>query len=452
MMTPFLSVLLQAFHIPQAQKYCDGDFHSWDPAITTFPGLYLMSAMIAYPIKLVLGIDACTTESLRATNAFAFAPLFGCVVYFIVSFLHPSWSRRVRALRTMRIVLHPAYVPFYFLYYTDCGSLVAILTSYAAALSGRYNWSGVAAVAAVIMRQTNIVWVGGIFLLVLWDMALLEGTSISIGRIYRALWIHCLTMVSFLVFVFVNGSVVLGHHEHHKPRMHLAQVLYVAAYLMAFSGPMFWKTFVPSRQQLKSRALGCLALFATFTLAAAFGTFVHPFIVSDNRNVVFYVWRRILRYPAVRIVLLPLVTAAAIILSDVSKLFSVPLHHRESSKYSRFFHICVFTICVVMTLSTAGLLTVRYFNVPLAIFLLHIDHARGTTDFEASAVGYRDSFKKRVGGDDGLPPEAELRNDTRRLKEELLALLLNVALSCILMCLFLFRAFYEDGELKRFLI
>jgi hypothetical protein len=27
------------FHVPQAQKYCEGDY-SWDPMITTPPGLY----------------------------------------------------------------------------------------------------------------------------------------------------------------------------------------------------------------------------------------------------------------------------------------------------------------------------------------------------------------------------------------------------------------------------
>ena len=27
------------FHVPQAQKYCKGDY-SWDPKITTPPGLY----------------------------------------------------------------------------------------------------------------------------------------------------------------------------------------------------------------------------------------------------------------------------------------------------------------------------------------------------------------------------------------------------------------------------
>lgn len=29
----------EIFHIPQAQRYCRGNFRSWDPMITTPPGL-----------------------------------------------------------------------------------------------------------------------------------------------------------------------------------------------------------------------------------------------------------------------------------------------------------------------------------------------------------------------------------------------------------------------------
>ena len=31
----------EVFHIPQTQRYCDEDFDTWDPAITTPPGLYV---------------------------------------------------------------------------------------------------------------------------------------------------------------------------------------------------------------------------------------------------------------------------------------------------------------------------------------------------------------------------------------------------------------------------
>ncbi len=31
----------EPFHVPQTQRYCRGDFATWDPKITTFPGLYI---------------------------------------------------------------------------------------------------------------------------------------------------------------------------------------------------------------------------------------------------------------------------------------------------------------------------------------------------------------------------------------------------------------------------
>ena len=33
----------EIFHIPQAQRYCAGNFTQWDDKITTLPGLYLFS-------------------------------------------------------------------------------------------------------------------------------------------------------------------------------------------------------------------------------------------------------------------------------------------------------------------------------------------------------------------------------------------------------------------------
>eukprot|EP00971_Amphidinium_carterae_P016289 321208-Amphidinium_carterae.1 len=38
---------LQEFHVRQTATYCRGDFFTWDPKITTFPGLYLIAAALA---------------------------------------------------------------------------------------------------------------------------------------------------------------------------------------------------------------------------------------------------------------------------------------------------------------------------------------------------------------------------------------------------------------------
>ena len=38
----------EVFHVPQTIKYCAGQFSSWDPKITTFPGTYV-AALAALP-------------------------------------------------------------------------------------------------------------------------------------------------------------------------------------------------------------------------------------------------------------------------------------------------------------------------------------------------------------------------------------------------------------------
>lgn len=44
----------EPFHVPMAQQYCAGDLVSWDPKITTFPGLYYLGAGYAWLSHLLL--------------------------------------------------------------------------------------------------------------------------------------------------------------------------------------------------------------------------------------------------------------------------------------------------------------------------------------------------------------------------------------------------------------
>ena len=70
----------EIFHIPQAQKYCNGTFDSWDPKITTLPGLYLFSS----------GILGNETETQPPRNARPFytseRPLMKCWLWFEVGY------------------------------------------------------------------------------------------------------------------------------------------------------------------------------------------------------------------------------------------------------------------------------------------------------------------------------------------------------------------------------
>ncbi|KAL2895851.1 Dol-P-Glc:Glc(2)Man(9)GlcNAc(2)-PP-Dol alpha-1 2-glucosyltransferase [Bienertia sinuspersici] len=70
------SYMDEIFHIPQAQQYCKANFKSWDPMITTPPGLYCLS--LAHVASLFPGMlllqrissfsELCSTAILRSVN------------------------------------------------------------------------------------------------------------------------------------------------------------------------------------------------------------------------------------------------------------------------------------------------------------------------------------------------------------------------------------------------
>ncbi|KAD7477368.1 hypothetical protein E3N88_00504 [Mikania micrantha] len=124
----------EIFHVPQAQQYCVGNFKSWDPMITTPPGLYFLSlAYVAslFPALLYIQpasyfIEACSVTVLRSTNVV--------------------------------LALYPLHWFFAFLYYTDVASLTVVLAMYLMCLKKKYWHSALLGAVAVLIRQTNIIW------------------------------------------------------------------------------------------------------------------------------------------------------------------------------------------------------------------------------------------------------------------------------------------------------
>ncbi|KAL4284362.1 hypothetical protein GQ457_16G022710 [Hibiscus cannabinus] len=155
----------EIFHIPQAQKYCNGDFMSWDPMITTPPGLYYLSLVqvaALFPIKYFLQLassfpEACSTAVLRSING-VLAVLCSMLVYDIIAHLRPALDDRKSTLFATVLTLYPLHWFFTFLYYTDVASLTAVLAMYLACLKKKYLFSALLGAMAVFIRQTNIIW------------------------------------------------------------------------------------------------------------------------------------------------------------------------------------------------------------------------------------------------------------------------------------------------------
>ncbi|KAG9504535.1 glucosyltransferase [Fusarium musae] len=170
----------EVFHIPQAQKYCQGRFQEWDSKITTPPGLYLLSLItpgVVRPSSSVSGYF-CDVKSLRATNVAVLVILAILVLKCrreIEARLYEAYtSTRLRntsqyAVHTaLNVALFPLLFFFSGLYYTDVASTAAVLVAYLNHLKriGRDRSSALNdlttilfGIITLLFRQTNVFWV-----------------------------------------------------------------------------------------------------------------------------------------------------------------------------------------------------------------------------------------------------------------------------------------------------
>ena len=105
-----------------------------------------------------------------------------------------------------------------------------------------------------------------------------------------------------------------GDRENHVVSIHLAQMLYIWPCFAFFSLPLLYpnivqllpNTVLPPALRLSSieslfpRVVVRVAVIAIMLATAHYNTLVHPFTLADNRHYTFYVFRILLRHPAIK--------------------------------------------------------------------------------------------------------------------------------------------------------
>lgn len=123
----------EVFHIPQAQTYWAGSWQSWDPKITTPPGLYLYSYLFA-KVCAVFGNSELSVRRLRIS-----VEVLLVVLPLVLLRCHPryhkynQWSPKLftQIMRSnLNIMLCPLLFFFSALYYTDVLSAFAVMEVY----------------------------------------------------------------------------------------------------------------------------------------------------------------------------------------------------------------------------------------------------------------------------------------------------------------------------------
>ncbi|KAL5716684.1 dolichyl-P-Glc:Glc2Man9GlcNAc2-PP-dolichol alpha-1,2-glucosyltransferase [Ranunculus cassubicifolius] len=155
----------EIFHIPQAQQYCKGNFKSWDPMITTPPGLYCLSLVhiaslfpgMSYAKSVTSFFELCSAAVLRSING-VLAVICSLFIYEILMQLKPALSKRKAVFQAVVLSLYPLHWFFTFLYYTDVASVTIVLAMYLACLRQHFQLSALLGALAILIRQTNVVW------------------------------------------------------------------------------------------------------------------------------------------------------------------------------------------------------------------------------------------------------------------------------------------------------
>ena len=320
-------------------------------------------------------------------------------------------------LQTAACALFPLHFFYQFLYYTDVPSLFFTLATVLAAARRRYCLAGALGAAAVLMRQTNAVWVAYALASAVLDECLPEGgkkqaerqgaakprqrggssggsndssTAVSaalqaaagdVQQLVRRAWVlkwHlaaqlwplAAVVAAFAAFVVLNGGIVLGDKAHHAPVHHWAQPLYCLLFITAWLAPAFWSPPALAsaagslarvlRCRPAATAAGLVAGAAAAAAAVHCGTLVHPFLLADNRHYVFYIWRRIVnRTLWSRYALVPayLYSAAAL---------AARLAHHG------WLRVVLLAGASCVVLIPAHLIEFRYFTVPFYLTFLHM--------------------------------------------------------------------------------
>ncbi|XP_028305737.1 dol-P-Glc:Glc(2)Man(9)GlcNAc(2)-PP-Dol alpha-1,2-glucosyltransferase [Gouania willdenowi] len=393
----------EVFHVPQAHKYCHGRFTEWDPMITTLPGLYLVSVGVIKPVVWLADLTGdvvCSTAMLRFINL-----LFNCgnlyLLYLLISKLHSrekmrSTSRRV--LSALSLSTFPVLYFFNFLYYTDAGSTFFVLFTYLMTLYGCHKAAALLGVCSVLFRQTNIIWVAfcaGTLVATKMDEAwrtehskkreekspptqiplslsgvrrlmifMLEffSSAYHMKAVLQVAWPYAAVALGFLGFVVLNDGIVVGDRSSHEACLHFSQLFYFFSFSLFFSLPvsLCYQRVMRFLQALKKQPLFFLCVTTVSLLMVWKFTFVHKYLLADNRHYPFYVWKNVFqRHELVRYLLVPVYTFAW-------------WNFADSFKSRSLFWSQAFLVCLLVATVPQKLLEFRYFIVPYLMYRLHM--------------------------------------------------------------------------------
>uniref|UniRef100_A0A8C9FD17 Dol-P-Glc:Glc(2)Man(9)GlcNAc(2)-PP-Dol alpha-1,2-glucosyltransferase n=1 Tax=Pavo cristatus TaxID=9049 RepID=A0A8C9FD17_PAVCR len=329
------------------------DLRSWDPMITTPPGLYLLSVGVVKPAAWLFGWTGsvvCSTGMLRFINLLISAGNF-YLLYLLLLKIHQK--NKVQS----RIVL--------------CTSTNSFLTVFDPApllhysCVGHCEWQPSWKTELLKKKDERISSMRTSFS----DLTLIMRFLIeyltspkNLVTLIALTWPYIVLVTAFFVFVFINGGIVVGDRSSHEACLHFPQLFYFLSFTLFFSFPHLLtptkiRKFLQSlrRHRVQYILIAAISLFLIWKF-----TYVHKYLLADNRHYTFYVWRKIFqRHELVKYVLVPAYIFAGWSFVDTIKSKSI-------------FWILMYFVCLLSVTVPQKLLEFRYFILPFLIYRLNI--------------------------------------------------------------------------------
>lgn len=400
----------EIFHIPQAQKYCHYKFRDWDPKITTLPGMYFVSIVGLRVLSFLRGQTLhalCSTAFLRFTNIpFLLGNL--CLLRQLLLRLHrpvdvkkaqrhkeeaTKWFNEEFVTKcsatALVLIVFPVLYFFTFLYYTDSSSVFFVLLMYYLGLCGNHMSAALAGFVSVAIRQTNVIWVvftAGVAALrtlepivdqsnssnslaLLTDFKMFCGGFIKhFSKLLKRLWAYGAVVLVFGLFILWNGGIAVGDRTQHKACLNFPQLFYLLLFTLSFSCPLLLSPndilgYLNIVKTLKKtfKFIGVLLIALLMIVLVYKFTYVHEYLLADNRHYPFYIWRKFFaRHWSLKYAFVPLYMFAGFCI------------HSKLAARQHSLWVLMFYSCVAMVTVPQKLLEFRYFIIPYLIFRLHI--------------------------------------------------------------------------------
>ncbi|RZF48044.1 hypothetical protein LSTR_LSTR002110 [Laodelphax striatellus] len=383
----------EIFHVPQAQKFCNGTFNEWDSKITTLPGVYLISVGALKPLASFIN-NACSVYGLRLTN------LFACIINFYLFYKLYKSIHHIESVKNsfkallcgLNMACFPVLYFFTFLYYTDVISVSLILLTMSLHYGKLFNTAAVTGFISVGTRQTNIVWIFLVAIdgllqylnphimktkltqkvqsspnylrIFLMSLPEIKDKWLVFLGIFEQLGGYMLVGISFCIFLFLNGGIVVGDKENHTMVVNIPQIFYFSLFYLGFAAPFCITRLKPflylCRKQWKILILSVISII----LIVYFNTLVHPYLLADNRHYTFYVWKKIFENPIpFRYIISPIY---------IFGLYCINCN----LAHLNFIHKSSFFVLLSLCLISQKLIEVRYFIIPYLFLRLHLKDAR----------------------------------------------------------------------------